>query len=282
MTSNQLRTPASNLVSTDKSAGLSFGVAGLICLVLAGCGGGSSVDSTAQAQATEALGQASSQSVDATQAEAADAELVDDNGAGTSAPNSATNSSQRMSIEAAASGAADPSGDAGPPPGTKPPKVVGTGLVGPVSTAAGDLYFCRDSLITGYDWFARLKGWFPSIIHTSHSVGPTHEVVDMAYSKDGAMTFSNVVAPSAGSYQLTLRYAYASGLFGGITDRPMGVMVNGLVVTDNMHFPITNSFSNYRDSSVSLTLHAGQNEIRIYAVSDHGVSRVDTMLIKKL
>ncbi len=55
-----------------------------------------------------------------------------------------------------------------------------------------------------------------------------------------------------------------------------------IIVTDEMHSPITHSFSVYQNSSITVSLHAGQNEVKIFAVSDHGVSRVDTMTLKKL
>jgi len=72
-----------------------------------------------------------------------------------------------------------------------------------------------------------LSGWFPSYIHSSNSVNPQHQVVDMAYAHDGTATFNNVVAPTSGPYTLAVRYAYSTGLFGGVLNRPEGVKVNG-------------------------------------------------------
>jgi hypothetical protein len=166
-----------------------------------------------------------------------------------------------------------------PPPGTPPPKPYGTGEVAGIPVAGGSLYYCADALISGWDWFAQLNGWFPSVHHTSYSVNPAHEVIDMAYATEGRMTFKDVVVPTTGTYTLTIRYAFASGLFGGIDDRPMGIAVNGIIVDPLMHFPITNSFSVYSTSAIKINLPAGKNEITIYNLNDHGVSRVDTMTI---
>jgi hypothetical protein len=47
-----------------------------------------------------------------------------------------------------------------------------------------------------------------------------------------------------------------------------------------MHFPITGSFETYRDSSVDVQLQKGQNVITLFNISEHGVSRVDTMTVK--
>jgi hypothetical protein len=170
--------------------------------------------------------------------------------------------------------------ETGPPPGTKPPHSPGNGMVpGVALPGGGEVFYCKDALLSNFEWFDRLKGWFPSVLHTSHAITPTHQVVDMAYASSGTMSFKNVVVPVAGTYTVTFRYAFASGLFGGIRDRPMGISVNGTAITDNMHFPITGSFSVYQSSSIQVHLNAGQNDIDMFNVSDHGVSRLDTMTV---
>ena len=67
----------------------------------------------------------------------------------------------------------------------------------------------------------------------------------MAYADQGSMTFLNVNVAAAGTYEVSFRYAFASGLFPGVNDREMGLSVNGQVVVDPMHFPITGSFERY-------------------------------------
>jgi fibronectin type 3 domain-containing protein len=177
-------------------------------------------------------------------------------------------------------GNAAPAADPGPPPGTKPPVSPGNGQVPGVPLAGGgSLYYAKDAKLDGFAWFARLHGWFPSVLHSSNSVSPTHQVVDMAYADHGTMTFFNVDVAAAGTYKVDFRYAFASGLFPGVKDREMGLSVNGQVVADPMHFPITGSFGTYRDSSVLVHLQQGKNVITLFNISEHGVSRVDTMTV---
>src|SRR5260370_21152428 len=99
----------------------------------------------------------------------------------------------------------------------------------------------------------------------------------MACAEEGSMTFLNVNAATAGTYEVTFRYAFASGLFPGVKDREMGLSVNGQVVVDPMHFPITGSFETYSNSTALVQLNQGQNVISLFTISDHGVSRGRTM-----
>ena len=175
---------------------------------------------------------------------------------------------------------ADPTPEPGPPPGTPPPVSPGNGEVPGVPLPGGaGLYYAKDAKLDGFAWFATLHGWFPSVLHSSNSVSPTHQVVDMAYADQGSMTFLNVNVAAAGTYKVDFRYAFASGLFPGVNDREMGLSVNGQVVVDPMHFPITGSFNTYRDSSVLVHLKQGKNVITLFNISEHGVSRVDTMTV---
>jgi hypothetical protein len=175
---------------------------------------------------------------------------------------------------------ADPTPEPGPPPGTKPPVSPGNGQVpGVPLPGGGSLYYAKDAKLDGFAWFARLHGWFPVVLHSRNAVSPGHGVVDMAYADHGTMTFKNVVVAAAGTYKVTFRYAFASGLFPGVKDREMGLSVNGQVVVNPMHFPITGSFDTYRDSSVLVHLEKGQNVLTLFNISEHGVSRVDTMTV---
>jgi hypothetical protein len=118
-----------------------------------------------------------------------------------------------------------------------PPASRGDGMVAGIAVPGGTQYYFTDALLAGFDCFEQLSAWFPSYIHSTNSVNPAHEVVDMAYAVEGTATFLNVVVPTSGNYTLTVRYAFASGLFPGVTDRPEGIMVNGVVITNDMHFP---------------------------------------------
>jgi hypothetical protein len=175
---------------------------------------------------------------------------------------------------------ADPTPDPGPPPGTKPPVSPGNGQVpGVPLPGGGSLYYAKDAKLDGFAWFARLHGWFPEVLHSRNAVSPGHRVVDMAYAEHGTMTFKDVVVAAAGTYKVTFRYAFASGLFPGVKDREMGLSVNGQVVVNPMHFPITGSFETYRDASVLVHLEKGKNVLTLFNISEHGVSRVDTMTV---
>jgi hypothetical protein len=175
---------------------------------------------------------------------------------------------------------ADSTVDPGPPPGTPPPVSPGNGQVpGVTLPGGGSLYYAEDAQLAGFAWFDTLHGWFPDVLHSTNAQSPGHLVVDMAYADQGSMTFFNVNAPTAGVYQVSFRYAFASGLFPGINDREMGLSVNGQVVLDPMHFPITHSFETYSNSSALVQLNQGQNDISLFNISEHGVSRVDTMTV---
>ncbi len=101
----------------------------------------------------------------------------------------------------------------------------------------------------------------------------------MAYAAHGTATFFNVVVPSKGNYTVTIRYAFAFGAYPGVTDRPEGIRVNGVVISYDMHFPITYSFEDYDCSSILAPLNAGKNTIEIFNVSNHGIARADTMTV---
>src|SRR5262249_47652305 len=108
---------------------------------------------------------------------------------------------------------------------------------------------------------------------------PNHQVVDMAYAAQATATFFNVVVPTSGNYTLTVRYAYASGLFPGVTDRPEGISVNGVVITNDMHFPITGNFETFQNSSIVVPLNAGKNTVQMFNIASASISRADALTI---
>jgi hypothetical protein len=101
----------------------------------------------------------------------------------------------------------------------------------------------------------------------------------MAYADTATLTFSNVVVPSAGLYNIDFRYAFGPGLFPNVTNREMGLRVNGTVVTSHQRFPITGSFATYQHSFTQAHLNAGRNTIMQFAVTNHGISRVDEVTV---
>ena len=160
-----------------------------------------------------------------------------------------------------------------------PPPISTGGTTTGVASGNSLIFYCKDSLLGGFDWFQRLTGWFPSVLSSSAALSPGGKVVDMAYSSRGTMTFNNVVVPTAGLYTVDWRYAFQSGLFPGVTNRQMGLKVNGVVITTTQRFPVTGSFETYQHSALQVRLNAGTNSIQQFAVSDHGVSRVDELIV---
>jgi len=161
----------------------------------------------------------------------------------------------------------------------QPPTSRGTGQVPGIPVAGAMQYYFTDSLIEGFDCFRRLSGWFPSYIHSTNSVNPQHQVVDMAYAHEGTATFNDVVVPTSGPYTLAVRYAYATGLFGGVLNRPEGIKVNGTVVTSAMDFPVTGNFETYQTASIVTNLQAGTNSIQLFNLDGASLSRVDTLTV---
>jgi hypothetical protein len=163
---------------------------------------------------------------------------------------------------------------------SKTPPPIGTGgTVAGTPSGNGKVYYCKDALLAGFDWFQTLQGWFPQVLGSTGALSPGNRVVDMAYSTRGSMAFNNVVVPASGLYTIDYRYAFASGLFPGVTNRRMGLRVNGRAITSTQRFLITGSFDTYQHSALQVRLTAGVNSISQVAVTDHGVARVDQMTV---
>jgi len=161
---------------------------------------------------------------------------------------------------------------------TPPPQSTG-GTTPGVKSGNSLVFYAKDARRAGFDWFQTLTGWFPSVLGSSGSISPGQVVVDMAYATEGSMTFNDVVVPASGLYTVDWRYAFQGGLFPGVTNRQMGLDVNGTVITTTERFPITGSFDVYQHSFLQVHLNAGVNSIGLLAVSDHGVSRVDQLTV---
>jgi fibronectin type 3 domain-containing protein len=161
---------------------------------------------------------------------------------------------------------------------TTPPAPTGGSVAG-VASGNSEIYYGENAMFGGEDWFQTLTGWFPQNLGSSGSDSPGQQVVDMAYSTLGSMTFNNVVVPTSGLYTIEWRYAFQGGLFPSVNNRQMGVAVNGTPVTTTERFPITGSFDVYQDSSLQAHLNAGRNSVTLFAVTDHGVSRVDQLIV---
>jgi hypothetical protein len=101
----------------------------------------------------------------------------------------------------------------------------------------------------------------------------------MAYSEEATMTFKNVIVPRSGLYTVDWRYAFHFGAFPGVRNREMGLEVDGKVIATTERFPITASFFTYRHSFLQARMRRGRNVIMLFAVSHHGVPRLDEMRV---
>jgi hypothetical protein len=79
-------------------------------------------------------------------------------------------------------------------------------------------------------------------------------------------------APSAGEYDLTVRYAN-----GGTSDRPLDLAVNGQRV-GRVAFAPTGSWTTWRTVTARVTLAAGQNRVRLTAIGSSGAN-IDSMSV---
>jgi hypothetical protein len=163
----------------------------------------------------------------------------------------------------------------------------GTGTVGGVSGNGGLVFYGKDGLGGGFEWFnatasqcTNCPDWFPQWLNNqSGALAPGGTVVDMAYADHATLTFSNVVVASSGLYNIDFRYAFGPGLFPSVTNREMGLQVNGTTTTSHMRFPLTGSFSTYQHAFTQAQLVAGQNTIKQFALTTHGISRVDEITV---
>ncbi len=82
--------------------------------------------------------------------------------------------------------------------------------------------------------------------------------------------WAHIHAPTAGNYVLSFRYA------NGASGRPCEVRVNG-VSTGNLAFAATGSWTNWAVENKTVTLQAGNNTLRVAAVTMAGGPNVDKM-----
>ncbi len=85
----------------------------------------------------------------------------------------------------------------------------------------------------------------------------------------------SVYAPSAGTYQLQWRYANNS-----TNNRTGTVSINEITQAENISFPSTGAWSTWATtSSVSVSLSAGNNRIRLIAEMSEGLANIDWMSV---
>lgn len=80
--------------------------------------------------------------------------------------------------------------------------------------------------------------------------------------------------PSSGSYTLTWRHAN-----GGTTSRPGRILVNGVQSGSTINFPSTSLWSTWTEVSVTVSLNAGTNTLRLESTSSTGLSNIDYLKV---
>jgi Alpha galactosidase A/Carbohydrate binding module (family 35)/Alpha galactosidase C-terminal beta sandwich domain len=118
----------------------------------------------------------------------------------------------------------------------------------------------------------------------TYTTGTTIDTNHMNYTGTGFVNTPNasgadvtwtVTAAAAGSRTLTIRYAN-----GSTTDRPMDVSVNGTVVSAGRSFPGTGSWDTWASSTLTVSLAAGSNTIRVTATTSGGGPNLDYIDVK--
>ncbi len=86
----------------------------------------------------------------------------------------------------------------------------------------------------------------------------------------GSYVQVTVKAASAGTKTLVIRYANGSS-----ADMPMKITVNGVVVSSSLAFNPTGAYSCWRSQTISVSLNAGNNTIRLESVNSTGGPHID-------
>ncbi len=104
------------------------------------------------------------------------------------------------------------------------------------------------------------------------NAGYTGDAYANTYNEIGSYVEWTVTAPSAGSYQVSLRFAN-----GTTTNRPMSIAVNGTVAIASFDFAGTGYWYTWAMNSTSLNLLAGANTVRLTSLTSNGGPNLDRM-----
>ena len=119
-------------------------------------------------------------------------------------------------------------------------------------------------------------GATPAYDHTGHT--GSGFVGGLNQAKSGIQQDVSAV-PSAGTYQLTVRYANATGGDGQDTTRTLSTTVNG-AAGPKLTLPVTASWDTWSTVSVPVTLNAGVNSIGVVMnASDSGNVNLDSLAV---
>lgn len=109
-------------------------------------------------------------------------------------------------------------------------------------------------------------------VAASNHVGYTGEGFADFQKASGESIRWTVVAPEAGNYELSLRYALATG------DRPLRILANGENVEASLSMPATGGWDLWDSAKVVARLHAGENTIEALSIGSSGAN-VDSITI---
>lgn len=132
-----------------------------------------------------------------------------------------------------------------------------TAVTAPSASAAATRYEAENATVT------------QGVLETTHT----------GYSGTGYVNGDNVAgssveftvnAPSAGTATLAVRYAN-----GTAADRPADVSVNGAVVSAARSFPATADWNTWATSTLTATVAAGTNKIRLTSTTANGLPNID-------
>lgn len=110
------------------------------------------------------------------------------------------------------------------------------------------------------------------------------EDLNAGFAGEAYVNYDNVIGsyvnwtvhvPSAGNYRVTFRYAN-----GAAADRPCKVTVNGSTDYAKVSYPTTEAWTTWAESSVVVTLQAGQNTIRATASTENGGPNMDYLILE--
>jgi hypothetical protein len=146
-------------------------------------------------------------------------------------------------------------------------------LVAVNPTIGASTFFEDENAILGGFETTQIDGGMPyprlQDVNTPNDSGHTGydgtAYINMAYSDKATVTWNNVSVSQAGNYALSWRYSQAPGVF-DLPDRPLGLMVNGQVITRAVSFPELNSWNAWAmNPAITLQLNAGVNSIELFA-----------------
>lgn len=111
-----------------------------------------------------------------------------------------------------------------------------------------------------------------AIVAANHAGAEGGAFVDYVNASGDSITWS-FTADDSGTYPISLRYALA-----GSSPRSMALEINGVLVTNNLSFAATGSFSVWTDVALSVHLDEGVNTIRLIANGQSGPN-IDSLTI---